>query len=182
MSTTALLIIDTQNDYFPGGRMELPNAESAGEKAGRLLQHFRERNLPVVHIQHESVHDGATFFLPGTAGMDIHASVSPVEGEAVILKHFPNSFRETNLEETLRGLGVEKLVICGMMSNMCVDAGVRAAADLGFECVVAHDACAAANLSFAGVDAPAAQVHAAFMGALAFGYGAVLPCDEIVEG
>jgi nicotinamidase-related amidase len=78
--STALLIIDIQKDYFPGERMEL-----AGNKAGQALNAFRERSLPVVHIQHVAVHPGATFFLPNTAGAEIHACVAPKAGEVVII-------------------------------------------------------------------------------------------------
>jgi hypothetical protein len=81
----------------------------------------------------------------------------------VVLKHRPNAFVETNLEALLREGGVGMLVICGMMTNMCVDATVRAAKDMGFGCMVIHDACAAANLSFDGEDVSSAKVHAAFI-------------------
>lgn len=182
MNKTALLLIDIQNDYFPGGVFPLPAAGPAGENARRLLGHFRARGLPVVHVRHESVRAGVNFFLPGTRGAEIHEDVAPVPGEPVVVKHWPNSFLQTGLDELLRGLGVEKLVVCGMMTNMCVDAGVRAAADLGYACVLAHDACAAANLSFGGVDVPAAQVHAAFTAALAFGYARATFCGEIISG
>ena len=64
MHTTALLLIDIQNDYFPGGRFSLPGAEQAGAQAGRLLAAFRERGGPVVHIQHESVRPGRLFSCP----------------------------------------------------------------------------------------------------------------------
>ena len=57
----------------------------------------------------------------------------PAAGETVLQKANPNSFLQTPLEEHLRGAGVERLVVCGMMTAMCVDATVRAAVDLGFE-------------------------------------------------
>ncbi len=182
MSKTALLIIDIQNDYFPGGSFALPSATQAGENAGRLLGHFRQLGLPVIHVRHESVRPGANFFLPGTPGAEIHACVAPILGEPVVVKHKPNSFLETGLDGMLRDLGVSKLVVCGMMTNMCVDAGVRAASDLGYACVLAHDACAAADLSFQGVVVSAAQVHAAFTAALAFGYAATASREEIIAG
>src|SRR5688572_6889389 len=100
MPDTALVVIDIQNDYFPGGSMELEGAEAAGGKAGMAIKSFRDRKLPVVHIRHLSVRPGATFFLPGTRGAEIHASVQPAAGEAVIEKNFPNSFRSTSLRET----------------------------------------------------------------------------------
>src|SRR5512134_1827243 len=117
----ALLIIDIQNDYFPGGAMALVGSPDAGAQAGTLLQAFRRKGLPVVHIQHLSVRPGATFFLPNTPGAEIHPSVAPRAGEAVFQKNFPNSFRGTPLLEHLRTLDIQQLVIAGMMTQMCVD-------------------------------------------------------------
>ena len=181
MADTALLLIDLQNDYFPGGKMELVGSEQAGQAAARLLACFREEGLPVVHIQHLSVRPGATFFLPGTPGAEIHAGVRPLPGEAVIQKNFPNSFRGTNLLEHLQGLGTRRLVVAGMQTHMCLDAGVRAATDFGFTCLVAGDACATRDLKFGERLVPAADVHAAFLAALNGSYGRVASGDEIVR-
>ncbi|MCD6675342.1 MAG: cysteine hydrolase [Burkholderiaceae bacterium] len=163
---TALLIIDIQNDYFPGGAMELVGADAAAERAASVLAAFRARRLPVVHVQHLSVRSGATFFRPGTPGAEIHPLVAPLAGETVVQKHYPNAFRETGLLEHLRGKGIERLVIMGMMTHMCIDTSTRAAADSGFECVLVHDACATRNLSYDGYEVPAAQVQTAFVAAL----------------
>lgn len=162
----ALVLIDIQNDYFPGGAMELEGSLLAGAQAGRLLQDFRRRGRPVVHIQHVSTRPGATFFLPDTPGVEIHPSVAPIDGEVVFRKHFPNSFRGTPLLEHLRQRQITQLVIAGMMTQMCIDTSTRAAADLGFECFLAHDACATRALSFGGATVTAAQVQTAFLAAL----------------
>ena len=171
--TPALILIDIQNDYFPGGKMELEGSPEASLQAAKLLQTFRQKQLPLVHIQHVSSRPGASFFLPGTEGVNIHANVAPRAGEAVIQKSFPNSFRGTKLLEHLRGLGADQLVIAGMMTHMCVDATTRAAFDLGFSCSLAHDACATRGLAFGEERVPAAQVHAAFIAALAGLYAKV---------
>lgn len=176
---TALLVIDIQNDYFPGGSMELEGALEAAKNARELLYCFREHGKAHVHIQHLSTHPGATFFLPGTEGANIHDSVAHYEGEPIVQKHFPNSFRETGLLDLLRGREAERLVICGMMTHMCVDATVRAAADLGFQVLVASDACATRALKFGGVDVPATQVQAAFLAAFQ-SYGRVVPTDRVM--
>jgi len=162
----ALLIIDIQNDYFPGGAMELVGSPAAGAKAGKLLQAFRQKRFPVVHIQHVSTRPGATFFLPNTRGVEIHESVAPQAGETVLQKNFPNSFRGTPLLEHLRKLQITQLVVAGMMTQMCVDSTTRAATDLGFQCLIAHDACATKSLSFGGATVPAENVQAAFLAAL----------------
>ncbi|MBF0481994.1 MAG: cysteine hydrolase [Desulfovibrionaceae bacterium] len=181
MNDTALLIVDLQNDYFPGGAFELDRAEEAGEKARDALKRFRSLGRPVVHIRHETLRPGATFFLPGSPGAQIHPLVAPLPGETALLKHFPNSFRETDLLGTLRTLGVKRLAVAGMMTNMCVDATVRAAVDLGFEATVLHDACAAAALTFQGQTIPAPQVHGAFMAALGMAYAQVASTDDYLE-
>src|ERR1039458_8935722 len=132
--TQALLLVDIQNDYFPGGAMELVGSPEAGLRAGTLLQAFRRAGRPIIHIQHTAARPGATFFLPGTPGVEIHASVTPLPGEPVFQKHFPNSFWETPLRSHLRSLGITKLAVAGMMTHMCIDTTVRAAFDLGFQC------------------------------------------------
>ncbi len=178
--TIALVLIDIQRDYFPGGRMALPGATEACRRAARLLDGCRALSLPVFHVRHLSTRPGATFFLPNTEGIEIHPDLHPLDGEPVVDKHFPNSFRDTPLDRLLRERGVGDLVLAGMMSQMCVDATTRAAFDLGYGCRVAHDACAAAPISFAGVGVPAEQVHAAIMGALAAVYARVDASEAIL--
>ena len=175
----ALIIIDIQNDYFPGGKMELEGSLAASLQAAKLLDSFRSKRLPLVHIQHVSNRPGASFFLPGTEGVKIHANVAPNAAETVLQKNFPNSFRDTRLLEHLRGLGVDHLVIAGMMTHMCVDATTRAAFDLGFGCSLAHDACATRALAFGEQRVPALQVHASFVAALAGLYAKVQNADAI---
>jgi len=179
MPDTALVVIDIQNDYFPGGAMELEGAEAAGAKASEALAHFRAKKLPVIHVRHLSVRPGATFFLPGTRGAAIHSSVSPLEGETIVEKNFPNSFRSTRLEEILKGCGVKNLVMAGMMTHMCVDASVRQAADLGYKVTLLADACATRAQSFGGETIPARQVHAAFLAALNGFYAKVVNAHEL---
>jgi nicotinamidase-related amidase len=164
--TTALVLIDLQNDYFPGGAMELVGAEDAVAQARVLLEAFRARALPIVHIQHFAKRPDATFFLPGTPGVNFHVAVEPLVGETVITKHFPSSFRETTLLENLRAVRASKLAVAGMMTHMCVDTTVRAAADLGFECLLAQDGCATRALQFSGHQVDAQQVQLAYLAAL----------------
>ncbi len=179
MADTALLIIDIQNDYFPAGAMELEGADAAGAKAAAALARFRKDGLPVVHVRHLSVRPGATFFIPGSKGADIHDCVAPRAGEAVIEKNFPNSFRATALEEQLEAAGIRNLVVAGMMTHMCVDASVRQAADLGYKVTVLADACATRAQSFAGETIAARQVHGAFLAALNGFYAKVVNTHEL---
>lgn len=178
--SVGLILVDIQNDYFPHGNMELEGSEQAGQVAGRLLDFFRTRGLPVFHIQHIATHPGATFFLPDTTGAEIHQSVKPIEGETIIQKHFPNSFRETNLLQHLQRENVRRVVIAGMQTHMCVDATTRAAADYGFACLIAHDACATRSLRFNDRVVSALDVQAAFLAALDGSYGQVMSADDIM--
>ncbi len=176
----ALLLIDLQNDYFPGGRLELVGIETAAARAQTLLQAFRKSGRHIFHVQHFAVGPGATFFLPETPGVEIHKSVQPLPKEPVIQKHFPNSFRNTGLLGAFRRTGIKDLVICGAMTHMCIDATTQAAFDYGLRCQVIHDACATRNLVFEGLEVPAAQVHAAFMAALKARYAQVLSLEDFL--
>ena len=162
---TALVLVDMQNDYFPGGRMELHGADLAVGNAANLLTHFRHHDWPVVHVQHVATEPDATFFLPATPGVEIHRLVAPVAGEPVVVKHHPNAFLDTDLYDHL-AVGDGSLVIVGMMTHMCVDSTTRAASDLGFACAVVADACATRDLSDGVQTVGARQVHAAFLAAL----------------
>ncbi len=179
--STALIIIDIQNDYFPGGRMELEGSEAAASCSTLLLKAFRQAGWPVFHVQHVSTQAGAGFFLPDTPGVGIHSSVTPLAGEPVIVKHFPNSFRQTDLQEQLTVAKVDSLLLCGMMTSMCIDATVRAAFDLGFSCTVAHDACATRDLAFNGTSVPARHVQSAFLAALGSVYAQIKATDDILD-
>ena len=177
----ALVIIDVQNDYFAGGAMELEEMEAAADNCRRLLEAFRSRQLPLIHVQHIAAREGATFFIPGTPGCDIHQSVTPLENEKTIRKHYPNAFRETGLDEILRGEDIEELVICGAMSHMCIDTSVRAAFDLGYRCTVIADACATRDLEYGGHRVAAADVQAAFMAALSAPFAAISLTEELLN-
>jgi nicotinamidase-related amidase len=178
MPKRALILIDIQNDYFPCGKWTLRGIEDVAENAAKLLAAARAAGDLVVHVRHEFPTADAPFFVPGSEGAKIHPKVKGIEGEPVVLKHHVNSFRETDLKAILDRHGVEEIVICGAMSHMCVDAGTRAGSDLGYKCVVVHDACATRDQEFEGAIVPAAQVHAAFMAALRFGYAKLVTTEE----
>lgn len=182
MSKQALIIIDIQNDYFPGGKWALDGADQAADNAARLLAAARERGDLVVHVRHEFESADAPFFAPNSPGAAIHAKVEPRVGEPVVLKHKVNAFLGTDLKQTLDQQGVQALTIVGSMSHMCIDAATRAAADYGYEVTVAHDACATLPLEFAGKQVPAAHVHDSAMAALAFAYAKVVKTDELLGG
>ena len=169
----ALVIVDIQKDYFPGGAFPLVEPEAAAATAKSVLAAYRSAGTPVIHVQHEWDAPDATFMRPGTDGIEIHPDVAPEQGETVVTKTEPNSFVGTSLEDELRKRGVQQLTVMGMMSSMCVDSTVRAGAELGFDVTVVHDACAAPDLEFGDTLVPGAMVHAAYMAALGDGFAAV---------
>ncbi|MBU0968842.1 MAG: cysteine hydrolase [Proteobacteria bacterium] len=178
---TCLIVIDLQNDYFPGGNMELVGIEAAAANARLLLDRHRETGSAVIHIQHLAARPGATFFLPETTGAAINELVAPRENEIVVQKNYPNSFRDTSLLKILKQEKIGNLLISGAMSHMCIDATVRAAFDFGFTCLVAEDACATRDLEFKGRTIKATDVHASFMAALSVPYAQVLSTKELIE-
>lgn len=181
MTKRALILVDIQNDYFAGGLWPVAKMQEAAENAARLLAQARTKGDLVVHIRHEMATDQAPFFRPGTPGAAIHSTVAPAAGEAVITKARPNSFHGTDLLDRLRAAEIEAVTICGAMSQMCIDATTRAAADLGFAVTVAEDACGAKETSFGGVSLSAEQVHAAFMAPLAMSYAKVMQTQDLLE-
>jgi nicotinamidase-related amidase len=180
MAKQALIVVDIQNDYFPQGKWPLVGADAAADNAVRLLKAFREAGDSVVHIRHEFTSEDAPFFTPNSEGAKLHPKVLNQANEPVVLKHFVNSFRETELQSILDEQGVKELVVVGSMSHMCVDGITRAANDLGYSVIVIHDACASRDLEFNGTTVPAAHVHAAFMSALGFAYANVVSTDEFL--
>jgi len=173
----ALLIIDIQNDYFEGGANPLVGSLGASLNARSLLNVFRENSLPVIHVQHVSSRSESTFFIADTEGVKIHKNVFPLINEKVITKNYPNSFYNTELLEYLKANDITDLVICGMMTHMCVDATVRAAKDLGFGCTVISDACATKDLEIQGNRVTANDVQVAFLAALNYFYAVILDTD-----
>lgn len=177
---TVLLLVDIQREYFAGGAVPLEGAAEAAGQAVKLLTHARYNHVRAIFVQHLSLKEGATSFVPGSAGVSLYASIRPLPGETIIRKHHPNAFRDTNLLSVLALDEVSRLIICGMMTHMCIDATVRAAHDNGFDCVVAADACATHDLTFGGETVSAAVVQRAFLAALDGTFAKVMRADDIV--
>lgn len=181
VSKRAVIVVDIQEEYFADGLLPLVDVQSAADAAAKLIAHARRRGDAIVYIQHEFPDPDIPFFKPGSAGVEINATVRPQPGDAILVKNHPNSFRDTDLLQLLHDEEVSSLVIVGSMTHMCIDATARAAVDLGYPVTVAHDACATRDLEFAGTVVPAKQVHSAFMAALAFAYAKVQSVEEFIE-
>ena len=178
MSKRAIIVVDLQRDYLATGQFALVGIDDATANATKVIEAARSAGDKVIHIRHESPAD-VPFFVPGTDGVKIIPTVAPAEGELVITKNYPNSFRETKLKQALDADGIKDVVVVGAMSHMCIDATSRAAADLGYATTIVEDACATRDLEFNGQTVPAAQVHAAYMSALAFAYGKVVTTEVL---
>ncbi|ETP68025.1 cysteine hydrolase [Planococcus glaciei] len=180
--STALIIVDIQKDYFPNGKMELSNPEGAAANAAKVLDWFRKNQKEnIFHVQHVASDPAMGFFLPDTEGAEIHEAVQPLENESILIKHFANSFLQTDLESQLKEKGITKLVVVGMMTHMCIDATVRAAVDLGYETTLIEDACATRELSYQDKVVSAEQVHYAFVGALQGMYAEVTSTEAFLK-
>ncbi|MGV8920943.1 MAG: isochorismatase family protein [Pseudomonas sp.] len=180
MTTKALIVVDIQNDYFSGGKWVLNDVNAAADNAARIIAAARNNGDTIIHIRHETLAPDAPFFVPGSNGSQLHPKAKNIPGELVIVKHYMNPYRETELLHALQSKGVECVTIVGNMSHMCIDAVTRASDDFGFKTTVIHDACATHDLEFNGVKVPSTQVHAAFMAALRFGYASVVSTEEFL--
>lgn len=169
LDSTALIIIDIQDFYFPGGAAELVEPEKAGKNAKQLLSHFRENDGLVIHVKH--------IFKPGG---DIHKLVEPIEGEKIISKTEVNAFLNSDLDEYLKKNNINKVVLCGMQTHMCLEAGTRAAHDLGYECTVVEDACTTRDLKFGEETVKARDVHYSTLATLK-SYAMVVSLDEFLN-
>lgn len=177
---SALLLAEFQKDYFDG-KKPLEGSMLAATQAQHILHACREKKLPIIHVQHISTHPNASYFLPCTKGAEFYAHLQPVKSETVIKKHYPNSFKDTGLLNYLIKNQINHLIICGMTTELTVDATVRAAYDLGFACTVIHDACAAQPLEFNHNPISAENVHFAFLAALEPIYANVLSAEEFLQ-
>ncbi|UCH85813.1 MAG: cysteine hydrolase [Candidatus Latescibacterota bacterium] len=167
---TALLVIDVQEFYFGGGAMPLVNPEAASANCKRLIEKFRKDARLIIHVAHNA-----------SAGADFHPDVKPQDGEKVFVKNEVSAFNGTDLLDYLRKNRVDKLVICGMQTHMCVEGAVRAAYDLGFECTVVGDACATRALTYGERTVSAEDVHSSTLSSLDRIYATVVDTQTFVE-
>jgi Amidases related to nicotinamidase len=144
----ALLLIDIQDFYFPGGKLPLVEPEKAAQNAAKLLDWFRKEKFPVIHVRHNS-----------EPGGEINEIVKPLPGEMIFTKNAVNCFVGTNLLDYLKSNKIDTLVICGMQTHMCVEAATRAASDYGFKCILIHDACTTRDLKYGDRLIKAEDVH-----------------------
>lgn len=169
-SNTALVIIDIQNFYFPGGDLPLVEPVKAAIKANKVLEASRETNILVIHVKHNA-----------SSGAEIYDLVKPIDGEKVITKDKANAFVETDLLTYLKEHKIENLILCGMQTHMCLEAATRAASDYGFNCTVVEDACTTRDLTFNHVTVKAKDVHYSTLSTLKGTYADITTADEFIQ-
>ncbi len=173
LSQSALVIIDCQNTYREGV-MQLVGVEPALAEVARLLLRARTAGIPIFHVMHDAG-PGTPYDIRAEIGQ-ISDPVRPQAGEPVIVKTYPNSFWETDLDRQLRTLGIQSLVLCGFMTHVCVNSTARGAFNLGYQATVVGDATATRDLP--GVDGsivPAPTLKAATLAGIRDLFAVVVP-------
>lgn len=173
LADSALVLIDCQNTYTRGV-MELDGVQAALVEAAALLDRARTAGIPVVHIQHDDG-PGSLYDIEGESGAIVDR-VAPRDGERVVVKNYPNSFVQTDLDEILKSYGASNLVLGGFMTHMCVNSTARGAFNLGYAPTVVAAATATRALPGVGGETVAASaVHAASLAAVADLFAVVVP-------
>ena len=137
--------------------------------------------IPVIHVQH-SDGPGSLYDVDGESGA-IVARVAPREGEPVVVKQYPNSFVQTDLEDRLKAISASNLVIAGFMTHMCVNSTARGAFNLGYAPTVVAAATATRSLpGVSGESVSAAALQSASLAALADLFAVVVPSAADIPG
>ncbi|MGV0835862.1 cysteine hydrolase family protein [Mycolicibacterium thermoresistibile] len=173
LADSALIMIDCQNTYTYGV-MELDGVQQALDEAAALLDRARSAGIPVIHIQHNAG-PGSPYDIEADSGA-IVARVAPRGDEPVVVKSYPNSFVQTDLDQRLKAANASNLVLAGFMTHMCVNSTARGAFNLGYAPTVV--ASATATRPLAGPDTatvPAAALQAASLAAIADLFAVVVP-------
>ncbi|APE24381.1 MULTISPECIES: isochorismatase family protein [Streptomyces] len=180
LGDSTLIMIDFQNTYRTGV-MRLDEAETALTAGARLLAAARAAGAPVVHVVNDGG-EGTPYDIRAEIGA-ISDEVAPVEGEKIVVKQFPDAFHATDLEETLKDLGVTgDLVIAGFMTHMCVLFTAQGAFNRGYRPTVVAEATATRPLEAPdGTVLSAAALQAASLTTVADLFGTVArTVDDLV--
>lgn len=177
LKDSALIMIDCQNTYRHG-LMQLEGVEEAILEARRLLQMARDLKTPIIHIQHDGG-VGSPYDVRAEIGM-ISAEVAPIAGESVITKNYPNAFIQTNLDQQLKALGIQNIVLAGFMTHMCVNSTAHGGFNLGYAPTIVASATATRALPLTdGSIVLAKAVHEAALAATRDLYAVVI--DSVNE-
>lgn len=178
MSKTALLTIDMQKEYFEEGRpMKVPEGTSVLANVIQLQDAARKAGIPVIHVQHLSMDPEGGVFVEGSSFADLVVDSGPKREEMVFVKRYPSAFAGTSLDGYLRELGVDTVVVSGLMSFMCCDTTARDAHSRGYNVLYVQDATAAIDLG----DIPAADVHRVTLAVQEFLFSEVVSTEKAVK-
>ncbi|AMP06408.1 cysteine hydrolase family protein [Collimonas pratensis] len=179
-AATALLVIDFQNEYF-GGKMPIPDGMRALRNASRLIAMADQAGMPVFHVQHLSP-AGAPVFAADSVNVHFHAELLPAAHHSVVQKTSVSVFPTSDIDQRLKAAGIKTLIISGLMTHACVAGAARDAVPLGYDVVVAEDACATRDLDNAdGSVLPHAVLHRAALASIADTFGALMTTEQILQ-
>ncbi len=165
LAESTLILIDCQNTYTRGV-MELDGVQAALDEAAHLLERARVAGIPIFHIQHNDG-PGSLYDIEGESGAIVDR-VAPRDGEPVVVKSYPNSFVQTDLDQQLKAIDASNLILAGFMTHMCVNSTARGAFNLGYAPTVVASATATRTLpGVDGSDVPAAALQTASLAAVA---------------
>lgn len=178
-SRTALLVIDFQDEYF-SGRMPIPDGQKALANARRLIDRADASGMTVYHIQHITP-AGSPIFAQDSATSEFHRDIQPAPGHSVMRKSSVSVFPTTDLDERLKKSGVDTLIVTGLMTHACVAGAARDAVPLGYDVIVAGDACATRDLDEADGGVVSHDVlHRAALASIDDTFGAVMTTDQLL--
>ncbi|MGL4550594.1 MAG: cysteine hydrolase family protein [Gemmataceae bacterium] len=144
--TRALLVIDVQDEYFPGGALPITHPAGHLDAILRAMDAAAGR-VPTVVVQHHFADAAMPFFQRGTRGWELHGEVAGRPRELLVEKQLPGSFTGTPLEAWLRERGVRTVTVAGYMTHMCCDTTARQAVHRGFAVEFLSDATGTLPLS-----------------------------------
>ena len=178
--SSALLVIDFQNEYF-NGKMPIPDGARALGNARRLVTFADQAGIPVFHVQHVTP-AGTPIFAEDGATAQFHDELQPAAHHTVLQKSSVSVFPTTDIDQRLKAAGIKTLIISGLMTHACVAGAARDAVPLGYDVVVADDACATRDLDNAdGSVLPHAVLHRAALASIADTFGALMSTGQILQ-
>jgi len=179
-ASTALLVIDFQNEYF-SGKMPIPDGARALGNAQRLTTFADQAGIPVFHVQHVTP-AGTPIFAEGGTTVQFHDGLQPAAHHTVLQKSSVSVFSTTDIDSRLKAAGIKTLIISGLMTHACVAGAARDAVPLGYQVLVAEDACATRDLDTAdGAVLPHAALHRASLATIADTFGDIMTTTQILQ-
>lgn len=176
----ALLVIDVQNEYFTG-KMPVTYPKGSFDNILKAVDAANQSNLPVILVRHEAPQKDAAAFVKNSWGWEIHEDLLQKEFIRIIDKNLPGSFTGTGLENILRIMAIDTLVITGYMTQMCCDTTARQAVHLGFSVEFLSDATGTLAVSNNAGEITAEALHKAILITQAMRFSQVISTDEWIK-